>query len=158
MKYSLLRNLKIKTRLWILFFSIQFLVGVIVFILYNNSQKLLYSTDWIIHTQVALSQIESIKKKIVDLETGQRGFLITGNEKYLVPFNTSMSEIYADITAFKKLTSDNPVQSTEIDRVKDLLDQKIAELNLTIKLRREVGFEAAQEVVNSDLGKDLMGE
>lgn len=49
-------------------------------------------------------------------------------------------------------------EKTEIDRVKDLLDQKIAELNQAIKLRREVGFEAAQEVVNSDLGKDLMGE
>ncbi len=151
-------KIRITHRLIILVCTIQVIVISIVFVLDNNSRQLLDSTDWIIHTEKALKSISSIEKKIVDLETGQRGFLITGKESYLEPFLASKEVIYDDLMAFELLTSDNPVQTREVQALRLVLDQKIAELEQTIELRRNVGFEEAKEIVDSDLGKNLMDE
>ncbi|WP_109830309.1 sensor histidine kinase [Reichenbachiella versicolor] len=149
-------RLKINQRLLILVSTIQLVVIAIVILLYNNSKNLIHSTDWIIHTHQALSEISSIEKEIVDLETGQRGFVITGNERYLEPFNKSIAIIYQDLEDFKQLTSDNAKQTRRIVEVKNLLAQRIAELDKTIALRKSDGFEASQKVINTDLGKSLM--
>lgn len=152
------KYLRIKHRLWILILCIQLVVFAIVYILNKNSEKLIESTDWIIHTQRALRSINEIELRTVDLETGQRGFLITGKENYLDPFNSSIQTIYEKLEDFKLLTSDNPKQTAETEILKGLLDQKIAELLETIQLRREVGYKEAKKVVDSDLGKNLMVE
>jgi len=151
-------DLKISHRLIILILTIQAMILAIVWILDNNSRELIDSTDWIIHTEKALKNISGIEKTIVDLETGQRGFLITGKESYLEPFMNGKEVIYKDLEAFKALTSDNPKQTKEVDLLRPILEQKIAELEQTIQLRREVGFEEAKEIVVTDLGKNLMDE
>ena len=149
-------RVKLSTRLLMLIGVIQIVVVAMVYLLFDNSKRLTDSSDWIIHTQKALSKIANIEKRIVDLETGQRGYIITGKEEYLDPFNSSIAIIYQELESFSNLTADNPSQTREIEIVKDLLDQKIAELQETIELRRVEGFTAAQEVVNSDLGMRLM--
>lgn len=151
-------NLKITQRLLVLVLTIQIVVITIVYLLDRNSRKLIESTDWIVHTEKALKNIAAIEKEIVDLETGQRGYLITGKESYLEPFYSSKKVIYTDLEEFKLLTSDNPKQTKEVEELRAVLDKKIAELEQTIDLRRNKGFEEAKKVVDTDLGKNLMNE
>ena len=91
-----------------------------------------------------------------DAETGQRGFLLTNNERYLDPYNTALDTIPAKIQEIGELTSDNPAQVRRLPILKQHVDAKLAELKQTIDLRRSQGLDAALAVVNSDRGKVAM--
>lgn len=154
----MLSKLNITRRLILLVFLIQIGVAIIVGLLFQNSHDLMESTDWVIHTEKALERISTIEKHIVDLETGQRGFLITGKESYLEPFKKSKESIFEELEQFKILTSDNSKQTQEVEILSPILRDKIAELEQTIALRRNTSYEAAKAVVDTDLGKNLMDE
>lgn len=122
----------------------------------NNSSKIINDTDWIIHTHKVLTSINEIEAKLIDLETGQRGFLITGNPNYLEPYNNSLDILDQKIEFLKQLTSDNKSQTRRIEELKLSVEEKLTELDSTICLRQEIGFDAAKKVVDTDLGKHIM--
>ena len=95
---------------------------------------------------------------VTDAETGQRGFLLTGRERYLEAYDRGRGQVPPRLARLRQLTADDPVQRARVARVEELTDAKLAELADTIRVRREAGLEAALEVVDSDLGKDLMDE
>src|SRR6476619_638514 len=85
-----------------------------------------------------LDQLESVVK---DAETGQRGFIITGDESYLKPFDQASERLPRDIERAR----DFPwldVSPDEIGKLSQLIDQKMEELRRTIELRRRAGFDA----------------
>jgi len=91
-----------------------------------------------------------------DAETGQRGFLITNLENYLEPYNSAGSAVAAAVAEVRQLTSDNPTQQTRLDDLEPLIAAKFDELQKTIDLRRNAGFDAALAVVLTDKGKVVM--
>ena len=91
-----------------------------------------------------------------DAETGQRGFLLTGEERYLEPYTNSIVAIKETVAEVKELTSDNPEQQRRIETLQTEIDAKYAELQETIDLRKETGFDAALAVVLTDQGKEVM--
>ncbi len=116
------------------------------------------NTLWVIHTHKVQESLESLLSHLKDAETGQRGYLITGEDSYLEPFNISLSNIDKELSFLKELTSDNPVQQNKFPSLEILISSKISELNKTINLRRKSGFKAAQEVVLTHQGKLEMDE
>jgi len=130
---------------------------VISLISYNNSNNLIDSTDLVIHTEEVLDNINGILALLIDAETGQRGFIITGQERYLEPYDVATGKIEDDIKKLRDLTSDNPRQQKNIDELEVLVADKFDELRETIEIRRTVGgYDAAREVVLSDKGKQIM--
>jgi CHASE3 domain sensor protein len=111
------------------------------------------NTLWVIHTHKVQESLESLLSHLKDAETGQRGYLITGEDSYLEPFNISLSNIDKEFSLLKEITSDNPVQQNKFPSLEILISSKISELNETINLRRNSGFKAAQEVVLTHQGK-----
>jgi PAS domain S-box-containing protein len=99
--------------------------------------------------------LDEITSTVKDAETGQRGFIITGDERYLVPFNDAVSRLPAEIAKFKSMPRID-ISEADVERVTQLVDQKIAELRRTVELRRTAGFEAAAEAVGSGHGQQLM--
>ncbi|MET0937097.1 MAG: response regulator, partial [Luteibacter sp.] len=88
--------------------------------------------------------------------TGQRGFLLTGNDRYLEPYRAALASIPARLASIRNATRDNPAQQQRLAELGVRLDDKLAELKETIALRRSEGLEAALQVVNSDRGKAAM--
>ncbi|MBB3697055.1 CHASE3 domain-containing protein [Flammeovirga yaeyamensis] len=156
-KFSL-KNISITTQVFIGFVIVTVCVLLSIFISYYNSNRIIKSADWVLHTQEVLTQLGNIEALLVDLETGQRGFLITGKIEYLEPFIEGKKRIYQEISSIRKLTSDNINQTQRIDSLKLVVDKKIEELDLTIYLRKNKGYEAAKEIVNNDSGKLFMDE
>lgn len=117
--------------------------------------KLNESIKWNNHTHDVLHLNESLIQFLKDAETGQRGYIITGEDKYLDPYNKS-NAIYNSLNEIVDLTRDNPNQQKRLKKLKLLIDNKYAELTETIELRRNSGFEAAKEVVKTNLGKQIM--
>src|SRR5207245_9246059 len=87
-----------------------------------------------------------------------RGYLLTGGERFLEPYNAAVQSIDADLKDVRKLTADNPNQQRRLDALEPLVAAKLAELKETIDLRRQKGFEAALAVVQTERGKQIMDD
>jgi PAS domain S-box-containing protein len=100
-----------------------------------------------------LTETESLLK---DAETGQRGFLYTGDSKYLTPYTQSAGEVQLHIDALAQLTADNPEARARIPVLRDLAQKKIDELAGTIALYKAGKADEAKERVLSDVGLNYM--
>ncbi|MBV8901704.1 MAG: CHASE3 domain-containing protein [Verrucomicrobia bacterium] len=93
---------------------------------------------------------------VQDLETGQRGFLITNDESYLQPFNDAKARLEGVQTRLVTLTEDTAARKQIVNSLVDLVAAKQRELEKSIRLNRQQGFEAAKAVVVQNTGKELM--
>jgi len=108
-------------------------------------------------TREILTSVGRFFSTVQDAETGQRGYLLTGEDKYLTPYYQAVQTASGEMAKLKSLlTLDN--RPDDASRLSTLLDQKLAELHETVELRRTEGFQAALQVVLSDRGKQLMDE
>ncbi len=123
--------------------------------------------SWRVNTQLAddyaqvsrsyaiTASVVAVMGRVTDGETGERGFVITGNEAYLEPyllFTSTIEDLYANLAA---LTANDPVQAAQIVSLRALLDRRKEDLARVIRLRRESGFDAAQNAVVSGHGKEI---
>ncbi|MDQ0321960.1 CheY-like chemotaxis protein/signal transduction histidine kinase/CHASE3 domain sensor protein [Pararhizobium capsulatum DSM 1112] len=120
---------------------------------YFNLHTLRVNTEKIIHTHDVIVALDELLSNAQDAETGQRGFLLTNNERYLDPYNAALTAIPQRINEIALLTIDNPAQQRRIAALKLHVEAKLAELKETIDVGRSQGVEAALAIVNSDRGK-----
>jgi methyl-accepting chemotaxis protein len=130
---------------------------------YRNTVTLTETAGLVAHTHQVLEHLESALSAMKDAETGQRGFIITGAERYLEPFRAAQGAINQDIKALRDLTRDNVNQLRRLDSLESLIngkDGKLAELQETIDARRDTarGFAAALQIVSTDRGKKVMDD
>jgi methyl-accepting chemotaxis protein len=136
------------------------LLGLVVVatLAYSNISKLTKTSQWVNHTHQVLEAREQILASLKDAETGQRGFIITGEPRYLEPYNNAVAKLPQEIAHLRELTIDNGAQQQRISELEPLIADKLAELKQTIDLRSNSGFEAAQKVVLTDAGKAVMDQ
>jgi PAS domain S-box-containing protein len=91
-----------------------------------------------------------------DAETGQRGYLLTGDETYLAPYERARSEIKNNLRQITEYRNVEGLSADDLTSLTRLIDEKLDELHKTIEVRRTQGLDAALTVVNTDRGKDLM--
>lgn len=123
---------------------------------YTNTRKMVTTDGWVTHTHQVLEAKEEILALLKDAETGQRGYLITGEQRYLEPYLQAKESIPTAIQKIRQLTSDNPAQQARIANLEGFVRSKFDELKETIDLRTASGFEAARAVVLTDKGKQVM--
>src|ERR1700722_8871836 len=123
---------------------------------YFNFQTLKADSALVVHSGDTLTALEDVLSTVKDAETGQRGYLLTGNESYLQPYSAAAQEMGARLDALQRLTLDNPTQQDRLGSLKQHIGAKLAELKQTIDLRQNQGQAAALAVVQSDRGKQDM--
>lgn len=123
---------------------------------YLNVKTLRDDNQLVVHTHQAMIALEELLSTLKDAETGQRGFLLTGDESYLGPYNAAVQDTAARLAQVKDLTIDNPRQQERLRALKLHVDAKLAELKQTIDLRHEKGAAAALAVVQTNRGKEEM--
>ena len=137
-------------------------VGIVSLILVAGlsyrSAGLLTTEYGVAHTFQVLGKSETILSVLKDAETGQRGFLLTGEERYLEPYTASLTAIQDAVGEVRDLTVDNPAQQDRIVELEKGITAKYEELQQTIDLRRTAGFDAAVAVVLTDEGKIVMDQ
>lgn len=111
---------------------------------------------WVKHTNKVLTRLETTLSVMKDAETGQRGYLLTGDKSYLEPYNQAITDIDKYIQQLQNLTADNANQQRRITILKQQIKVKLNELKQTIELRQTEGFGAASKVVLSGQGKQEM--
>jgi CheY-like chemotaxis protein len=125
-------------------------------IAYQNIQVLRANNQRILHSHTVLIALDELLSTTQDAETGQRGYLLTGNDKYLEPYNDAVAAVMSRIDAVASLTRDNAAQQANVIPLRRHIDAKLGELRETIDLRRTKGVEAALAVVATDRGKAEM--
>lgn len=103
--------------------------------------------EWVTHTLLVVEPLQAIRIDIAQAETGQRGYLLTGEEKYLEPYRASLDRLHQDIEQVRNLTLDNPREREALLRLNPLIAIWLAELSDGIEVRKKSGLKAGVEAV-----------
>lgn len=125
-------------------------------IAYRNIETLRINSEKIWHTHEVLIALDDLLSTTQDAETGQRGYLLTGNDRYLAPYQRAVTDVATRTEAVGSLTKDNPIQQANHAQLRRHIDAKLSELAETVALRGSQGPQAALAVVNTDRGKAEM--
>ncbi|MDB6138576.1 MAG: domain S-box [Verrucomicrobiaceae bacterium] len=107
--------------------------------------------------EVFIGRMDMLLSSMKDAETGQRGFLLTGKDSYLKPFNDSVTQAPAHLAQLHQMAKEGrPGAEQEISTLQELADAKMQELRQTVDLRRSTGLAAALVRVNQDDGKVML--
>jgi PAS domain S-box-containing protein len=112
--------------------------------------------EWFSHSRRVVQELRITESMVKDAETGQRGYLLTGKQNYLLPYDRAIGQIDAHLQNLGNLIGDNAREQLEVANLRVLINKKLAELTQTISLFRSGGSPAAKALVMSDQGFKLM--
>lgn len=104
---------------------------------YESVTELLDSQEWVAHTDLVKSDLLGLISTMKDAETGQRGYLLTGDESFLEPFVGSREKVTGYFDHTRMLTRDNKSQQDDFDKLDSLITQKFLIINQTIAERKK---------------------
>ena len=125
---------------------------------YRSINKLTDNDVWVTHTHEVLEHIAGVLNQLKDAETGQRGFVITGDEAYLEPYQSGSVQVGNVVKELRELTADNPNQQKRLDAAEPLIAAKLAELKQTVDMRRSGNLDETVKIVRGGQGKRFMDE
>jgi len=114
------------------------------------------SRDAVIHTRDVIESTLATLSDLQDVETGERGFIITGDERYLEPYRRGLASLHVDSARLRSLTRDNPTHQLRLDTLAVLISQRSALLAEGVERRRSINFDSAAMIVRSGQGRTLM--
>jgi CHASE3 domain sensor protein/putative methionine-R-sulfoxide reductase with GAF domain len=128
------------------------------FISYSESSKM------ISHTYEVIGQAHLIEKLLSDMETGQRGFLLAGQETFLQPYTNAVNIYKSTYSGLRGLVSDNPVQIKRLEVIAELVqDWQTDAADPEISEKRKVSkgvinARKLQDILTEGLGKSILDE
>lgn len=134
--------------------SLALLIFIILFFFsYRQTQQANSTGVSIALSHEVFNQTAKILSTITDNETGSRGFILTGNEDFLEPFQRSKNTIHQQIDTLKKFSNGNISRQQAITSLLLYVDKRIAFSDSTILCRKEKGLQPAIELVSTGRGK-----
>ena len=100
----------------------------------------------------------NLSRRMVDAETGQRGYLLTGRAEYLQPYRNAFDDINAAVQWLRRHYADSPAHVRVIRELDSLVQRRLSELDATLRLYDEGRAQAWRAVLLSDIGKEQMQE
>jgi signal transduction histidine kinase len=163
----LLSHMKISTKIFAGFVLISFIFTSVVIINYQLSKKVVQNSSYLTNSQVIIRVSSALYRHIIDMETGLRGYLLTGNEVFLEPYYVAENQLPGMYTDLRKLVKNAPVQLEYLNQISDiqtrwqktfsekLITEKKAQKNSS--LEGLAGLTSASEVINLK-GKQMTDE
>ena len=125
---------------------------------YRSMQAATESGQREAHSRAVMSQLDELLSSLKDAETGQRGFIITGQPEYLEPYHASVGLFAAQLERLRLLTAGNPRQQQRIAALAQGAQERMAIARETIAVRQTQGLLAASEAVKALAGKKSMDQ
>ncbi len=119
-----------------------------------NFAALTKSRTLVLLSNTILWRMAEVQEEVRAAETGQRGYIITGERRYLAPYERATEQVWSDLQELEGIVQDRE-QQEKLQQLRPLLQAKLDELAQTVALRSQ-SFEAAVEVVRTDVGQKLM--
>ena len=113
-------------------------------------------TDELKVTEEVVAGVSGILSLLKDAETGQRGFLLTGDDRYLAPYRQALADVPVFLKRLEAVASQRPEQVQRFEALEPLIKDKFDELHQTIELRRKDDLDAALAVIRTGRGRAAM--
>jgi signal transduction histidine kinase len=133
-------------------------VALIGILSYNEWAAYRRLSDQIKITQAIATSTAALRSALTDAETGQRGFLLTGQDDYTASYRKAVSEVPTAVTALAAAVAPRPRQHTREQLLAPLVQQKLNDLERTIEVRRAQGADPALAIVRRGQGKETMDQ
>ncbi len=106
------------------------------------------------------AKLSDVVALVADAETGQRGFLLTGDPSYLTPYTNAVKRVDAALADLREtvIEEGTPPQRDQMSKLADLIGRKFNELEATLALNEKSGREAAFQLIDTGIGKRAMDE
>jgi signal transduction histidine kinase/CHASE3 domain sensor protein/FixJ family two-component response regulator len=112
--------------------------------------------QWTDHSYQVLDAIRELEITIRDAETSQRGYLLTGDDHYLAPYDAALSRTSLILGALELQTADNADQQARLRVLAPAFQRRAQQLAQTIQVRRDRGLEPAVQLLGMGAGADTM--
>ncbi|PJI89861.1 response regulator [Sphingomonas koreensis] len=110
----------------------------------------------VVHTLRVQEQLSTIRSRLQDAETGQRGYLVTRDPVYLQPYFDGRRQLAGDLAALRPMLADNPIQLAAARQLEQCAVARVERLSVGLTQARAGRFDHAAEVVRVGVGKTLM--
>ncbi len=149
-------NLTFGRRLAVGFGFAAFVLLLVAAISYKTTNDLIENESLVSHTHEVRTNLALVLSALVSAETGQRGYILTGRDEYLVVHEEGLADIQPALVALKQQTLDNANQQRRLVALETAVTARLAVMRQGLELRRDQGMDAAVKFVMSDRGRELM--
>jgi len=130
----------------------------VAFLSYQDWSAFQRSAPQVQHSRALLELIEQTLSSVGDAESGQRGFVLTGDPEYLDAYDAAVAALPTELSNLRALVAQEARLRTRASTLSDLISEKLSELKETVALRQNEGFQAALAVVETNRGKHTMDD
>ena len=120
---------------------------------YQRSNKALSDMA---HVQDARALLNKLLQNMLDAETGHRGYLLTGDEPYLEPYEKAVAIVNTNLGELRNMFASSPADTAQFAELSRQVDRKLSEMELSLRLRRQGNEDAWKFVMSTDVGKENM--
>lgn len=131
----------------------------VVGLIFTNEASFRSSSDAVAdmqEAQLTRGALNELKQTILDAETGQRGYLLTGDERYLEPYTNAIQQVNQQLDLLQQIFIPYKEQLAEFVIMSQNISRKLTVMDLSIRMRRENNEKAWRFVLATDVGKEHM--
>jgi len=140
---------------YILALIILLIIGIVS---YQSIKELNSNASLVNFTHEELKELDQVLFNLLDMETGERGYVITGQEQFLEPYESGAVALEADLKIVKGMIKENPSLMLKFETLESLVNQEKLILENIISIRKNEGFEKANKEIALERGKKVMDE
>jgi PAS domain S-box-containing protein len=140
-------------RLFIVFLTMAMVLLFSGAVVYVIGARVLRAHEIIRASDAAIAALDRVLQTCTDGETGQRGYLLVGDEGYLKPYADAVSRVEGDLAV---LATQRQIPAESVEKIRKLVHTRFSELQANIELRRSGNIEAVRSRIGNDGGKQVM--
>jgi PAS domain S-box-containing protein len=145
---------KLRSKVTVGFALAIFLTCLLSFFSWRMAQQATDDAVWVAHTHEVLTTLESALRHLIDVETGGRGFALTGREPFLEPYQAGKVATLQDLHSLRLLMADNAAQLQRLEVLEARVNARIEAATNIVTIRRKTGESPAEAQL--ERGKQLM--
>lgn len=140
-------------------FALSFvLMAMIGAVAYQSINTISNTNKWVVHTHHVIERLADLLNVMQDAEIGMRGFIITGDESFLEPYQKADTKILTVVNDLRALTTDNSAQQKRIAQIEPIIVAKLSLTKRYIEMRKARKIETVMKVLQSGEAQKLMDD
>lgn len=149
-----LSSLNLRRWVFIILAMMCLTINIIAFVLYQKNQSIQSSKQWVTHTYEVINHMQTLYSDLQDMLTAQRGYLLTGEDRFLTPYYKTKPEIETNFNELLFLVSDNQQRVDEVKVFRQITGEQIALLDNQIKRKQEDGAITYEDMATNKVYMD----
>ncbi|HXR05125.1 MAG TPA: PAS domain S-box protein [Verrucomicrobiae bacterium] len=123
---------------------------------YHTTTRLIATEDWVSHTRNVIAELESVSASLEEVETGQRGYILTGGPIFLEDRRSAAQQLMVHLKQLRLILTNNPAQQHNLDQLEPLIARRLNLLDAQIAAFQQSGLKASADTAAIQTGEMVM--